>query len=48
MEFRILGSLEARSGSGPVPMGGRHEQVVLAALVLDAARVVPVRHLVDE
>lgn len=47
MEFQILGSLEAESGGRRVPLGWPCERRVLAALVLDAGRVVPVRQLVD-
>jgi DNA-binding SARP family transcriptional activator len=47
MDFLILGSLEAESGGRCVPLGGRCEQNVLAKLVLNAGRVVPVRQLVD-
>jgi DNA-binding SARP family transcriptional activator/tetratricopeptide (TPR) repeat protein len=47
MEFRILGSLEAESGGRSVPLSGHRERRVLAALVLDAGRVVPVPRLID-
>lgn len=47
MEFRILGSLEAESSGTHVPLGGRRDQCVLAALLLDAGRVVPMPRLVD-
>lgn len=47
MEFRILGSLEAESGGRRVPLGWPGERRVLAALLLDAGRIVPVRQLVD-
>src|SRR5262245_14091636 len=32
---------------GPAPLGGPRERTVLAGLLLDAGRVVPVRRLVD-
>lgn len=45
VEFRILGVLEAAVGRRPVrPPGGR-SRLVLAALLLDAGRVVPVSRL---
>jgi tetratricopeptide (TPR) repeat protein len=47
LEFRILGDLEALSGGRRVPLGGYREQRVLAALVVDAGRVVPVQRLTD-
>ncbi len=47
MEFRILGPLEVVAASEPVRLGGRKEQVVLAALVVDADRVVSADRLLD-
>ncbi len=47
MEFRILGSLEAEAQGECVPLGGLCTEKVLATLLLDAGRVVPVPRLVD-
>jgi DNA-binding SARP family transcriptional activator/tetratricopeptide (TPR) repeat protein len=47
MEFRILGDLEMERDGGCVPLGGYRERRVLAALLLDAGRVVPVPRLAD-
>lgn len=47
MEFRILGPLEASVAGVPLPLGGRRQQRILAALLLRAGRVVPVDRLVD-
>jgi predicted ATPase len=47
MEFRVLGPLEVVGASGPLRLGGRKEQVVLAALVVDADRVVSTDRLLD-
>lgn len=47
MEFRILGSLEAEAGGKRLALGGPREQKVLAVLLLDAGRVVPVAHLAE-
>jgi DNA-binding SARP family transcriptional activator len=45
--FRILGPLEVESESGPVALGGQRQRALLAALLLDAGRVVPTEQLVD-
>lgn len=47
VEFRILGCLEAESGGRLVPVGGLQERRVLAALLLEAGRVVPVTQLAE-
>jgi DNA-binding SARP family transcriptional activator len=47
VEFRILGPLEVRDGERVVPVGGVRRRAVLALLLLDANRVVPVERLVD-
>ena len=47
MEFRVLGPVGAHAGGRRVaPIGARQERI-LAALLLDAGRVVPVSRLVD-
>jgi DNA-binding SARP family transcriptional activator len=45
--FRILGNLEAVAGGERLPLGGPSEQKVLAVLLPNAGRVVPVALLVD-
>ncbi|GMR02066.1 MAG: BTAD domain-containing putative transcriptional regulator [Acidimicrobiia bacterium] len=47
MEFRILGPLEVVVASESVRLGGPTEQVVLAALIVDADRVVSADRLLD-
>ena len=49
MDFRILGALEvSRNGSGPTPLGGAKQRVVLAHLLLRANHLVPTEVLIDE
>ena len=48
MEFRILGPLEVRDGGAPLPIGGGRQRALLALLLLNANRVVPVKRLVDD
>ena len=45
--FKVLGPLELEVDGTSVPLGGAREQLVLAALLLDANRVVPVERIVD-
>jgi DNA-binding SARP family transcriptional activator len=47
LEFRLLGPLTVLAGGEPVPIGGPRQQVVLAVLILEANRVVPVERLVE-
>jgi DNA-binding SARP family transcriptional activator len=47
LEFRILGPLEVEGRSGPVALGGQKQRALLAALLLDAGRVVATDRLVD-
>ncbi|WP_158645497.1 AfsR/SARP family transcriptional regulator [Stackebrandtia albiflava] len=47
MDFRILGPLEVSDDSGPVRIPGRHQPRLLAALLLEAGKVVPLHRLVD-
>ena len=47
IEFGILGSLEVRAAGRIVPVGGTRRRAVLALLLLEANRVVPVDRLVD-
>jgi DNA-binding SARP family transcriptional activator len=48
MRYRILGPLEVLDAEGrSVPLGGRRERVLLAALLLEANRVVSCDRLID-
>jgi DNA-binding SARP family transcriptional activator len=47
-EFRILGPLEVDGPGGPVALGGQRQRALLAALALQAGRVVPTERLVDQ
>lgn len=47
MELRLLGEMEARVGDGVVDLGPRQQRLVLAALALDANRLVPFEKLID-
>jgi DNA-binding SARP family transcriptional activator len=46
-QFRILGNLEAESGSGLIRLGGPCEHKLLAVLLLDAGHAVPLTRLID-
>jgi DNA-binding SARP family transcriptional activator len=48
VEFRILGSLEARDGGDALPLGGVRERSLLALLLLNAGELVATDRLVDE
>jgi DNA-binding SARP family transcriptional activator len=47
-ELRILGPLEVEAPTGPVALGGQRQRALLAALLLEAGRVVPTDRLVEE
>jgi DNA-binding SARP family transcriptional activator len=47
MKFRILGSLEVHTDGAMMPVGGLRERTVLAVLVLETGRAVPVTRLID-
>ncbi|ONI89837.1 hypothetical protein ALI144C_03845 [Actinosynnema sp. ALI-1.44] len=48
MRFGILGGVEIRSAQGEsLPVGGPRQRALLAMLLLDAGRVVPVERLLD-
>ena len=46
-EFRILGPLEVEGESGSLALGGQKQRALLAALLLEAGRVVATDRLVD-
>ena len=48
LDFRILGPLEVVGESGAVHLGGPKRRAVLAILLLDANRVVPIERLADD
>lgn len=45
MDYRVLGPLEVLVDGRPLDLGGHRQQIVLASLVLEAGRVVPVGRL---
>jgi DNA-binding SARP family transcriptional activator len=47
IEFRILGSVEARAGGSRLDLGGPRQRSVLAVLLLHTGQVVPVSALID-
>ena len=47
MEFRLLGPVEIWVSSSPVAIGGTKPRALLAALLLEHGRVVPVTRLID-
>ncbi|RSM50068.1 tetratricopeptide repeat protein [Amycolatopsis balhimycina DSM 5908] len=47
MEFRLLGTIEAHQDGKPVELGPVRQRSVLAALLADANRMVPVDQLID-
>jgi class 3 adenylate cyclase/tetratricopeptide (TPR) repeat protein len=47
MDFRVLGSLEAVEGSRALDLGGEKQRILLAALLLDANRVVSADRLTE-
>jgi DNA-binding SARP family transcriptional activator len=47
VDFELLGPVEARGAGGPIPLGGLKGRSLLAALLLEANRVVSLGHLVD-
>lgn len=47
MYFKILGSMDVRAGRGRLAVGGPLPQRVLAMLLLESGRVVPVSRMVD-
>src|SRR3954469_16726340 len=48
MDFRVLGSLEVLDGDAPLRLGAGKPRALLARLLLDANRTVPVERLVDD
>ena len=47
LEVRLLGPLEVLKQEQPIPLGGPKPRALLAALALDAGRVVSVDRLVE-
>lgn len=47
MDFRLLGAVEARTGDAVVDLGPSVRRAVLAVLLLDAGRPVPIETLID-
>lgn len=47
MQFRVLGSLEVHRGQRPVVIGSSSQRTILAALLAEAGKVVPVDALAD-
>jgi DNA-binding SARP family transcriptional activator len=47
VKFRVLGSLEVSANSGPVRLTGRRQRILLALLLVNADRAVPLDTLVD-
>jgi DNA-binding SARP family transcriptional activator/tetratricopeptide (TPR) repeat protein len=47
VEFRVLGAVEATADGAPVDLGSRKQRLVLAVLLLEAGRPVPLDRLVD-
>ncbi|MFJ8438952.1 AfsR/SARP family transcriptional regulator [Kitasatospora griseola] len=47
VDFRLLGEIEVRSAGRPLDIGTPQQQLVLAALLVDARRPVPIETLVD-
>jgi DNA-binding SARP family transcriptional activator/tetratricopeptide (TPR) repeat protein len=47
VEFRLLGPVEVWDAGRPVPAGAPRQRTVLAALLVDAGRVVPATTLID-
>ncbi|TMD96487.1 MAG: FHA domain-containing protein [Chloroflexi bacterium] len=48
MQYRLLGPLEAVDDDRPLNLGGRKQRALLALLLLNANRVVPVEQIIDE
>ncbi|MEU4620041.1 BTAD domain-containing putative transcriptional regulator [Actinoplanes sp. NPDC023801] len=46
MEFRVLGPLQVHGNSGPLPLRGPREQRILAVLLLNHDRLVPLDQLI--
>src|SRR5215813_13831220 len=46
-EFRLLGPVEVRIGGRSLDTGRPHQRAMLAALLVDVGRVVPVETLID-
>ncbi|BCJ72457.1 SARP family transcriptional regulator [Catellatospora sp. IY07-71] len=47
MQFRVLGPFRVESGDAPVPLGRRRERCLLALLLLEPGRAIPMDRLID-
>src|SRR5215216_3208032 len=47
LQFRLVGPVEVERDGAPVVIGGARRRAVLAILLLEAGRVVPVDRLID-
>jgi DNA-binding SARP family transcriptional activator len=48
MEFRILGPLQAIDGETEIPLGPGKQRALLAVLLLNANRIVPLQRIIEE
>ena len=48
MDYSLLGPLEVRIDGRPISVGRGKQRALLAVLALNAGRVVPAEHLIDE
>jgi len=48
MQFRVLGPVEVLDGDGPVDIGTPRQRALLARLLVDANRVVPLDRIIDD
>src|SRR4051794_8845937 len=48
MEYKLLGPLEVDDGTATVALGPPRQRALLARLLLDAGRAIPLEHLIDD
>src|SRR4051812_41040083 len=48
MEYKLLGPLEVDDGTAPVALGPPRQRALLARLLLDPGRAIPLEHLIDD
>ena len=48
MQFRVLGPVEVLDGDGPVDIGTPRQRALLARLLVDVNRVVPLDRIIDD